>query len=1070
MTIYSPFDSSSSEGQPVSEAREKYEQMDDYYFKPVEEKNSTLPDDQKFGYKPIERFRWFWEPRLKGEGYIPNPFDLYNQVESLRQIIPSKSIESKQNDYSWSLIGPYDPVSPERGVGRINVVRQHPENDDEYWIGSAGGGIFKSVDAGNTWSRLPNTNFLTLGISDIAISPSNPDIIYIATGDDNGSRSHFAKYSIGLIKSADGGQTWEPTSIQKDFADIYLLSSVLVHPNNPEIVIVSTNDGIYRSIDGAETFERSISGDFRDMDFIQFDSEQIVATTFSPGTDGAVTFYKSNDNGATFRATQTISGTSRAELATTPANRNKIYAIVADNTDRKYHSTWLSEDKGESWRVIEEFIEGENNYLGRTDGSDDVGQGTYDLCIGVNPRDEGNVVIGGINLWESKNRALSFEHKTHWSGGFGKPHVHADMHYITYLRDGSGYLVAHDGGLHRYLYSTDEFENIAYGLPITQFYKLSVSQLNLGDITGGSQDNGTFFLDQGDWRRVGGGDGMETAINPIDSKNIFISSQFGQIRRSTNGGNNFSSVFSPTIAERDFDTSEEGPWTTPFTLDPSNPTTIYVAMTNIWRNTNNGNRADWELVGEFGGGEFNDIQVAPSNSNYVYAALGGRVLLSKDDIFKWETVNTFGQEVTDVAVSEQNPENYAVSLSGFNASNKVFLVRDGVRFNITGNLPNVPCNAVVFDPLNDKRMYIGTDIGVFTSYDKTGIWIPFGTEMLNTTVTELEVHKSSRTLFASTYGTGIWRVPMLGDMDNDQNLTIYPESRIEICPGESIEINLPYTNIVWNDGVTSSSRQISNPGIYYIARDNGYFSDYSFPLEVVLLESIKPNILGSKERFICGDESVTFRVLSDFDKYEWSNGQDTKNLTVSESGSYFLKATNPSGCISYSDTITVVKSELPETPTFSLVESMNEAYLVVEGEADKYIWYLDDQLFAETEADSIRIFTPGEYKVEAVNGDICISSSEVVFIDVTISVPYASLEKGKVFPNPAKDMVTVSGLDLAGNQAYTIFDISGRPVARGMAYLYNGNAVVNTATLGPGSYYVVVGEKLMDKYYTFVKR
>lgn len=857
--------------QSVEEARENYERILENQFKPIEEKNSKLEPEERKSWKQIERFKYFWGPRLSGSGYLPNPIELYNQyiVDPVEKGNLNKDLSSEAQ---WDRLGPFNPVNPRQGTGRINVVKQHPKNPNEYWIGSAGGGVWKSENGGQSWEMLPNTNFLTLGISDIAFAPTNPDIVYLATGDDNGSGSgNFVKYTIGLMKSVDGGQTWEPTYLQYEQKELNLISTILIDPRDENVLIVSTDHGIFRSTDGAESFEHVVpNGNFRDMEFMPGLPDRLVATTFNRSQGGGISYYISKDNGITWEAKQSVGGAVRAELAVTPANPNNIYAIVAEQGTNAYHSTWYSSNYGETWVAIEAANGQNNNYLGWGNGTDFSrgGQGWYDLAIAADPTVPGNVGIGGVNYWSSRNYGDSFTLTTHHNGGWSRPEIHADIHDLIYTRDGDKLLLANDGGLSQYSKTTDEFTNLGYGLPITQFYKIGVSQSSSDFVSGGSQDNGTFMRIDGNWIRARGADGMETAIDPFDSDIRYASIYYGTFYRTTNGGQSWQTIFSEDEARNTYGVEEDGPWVTPFTVDQNSPNNIYLAMTEVWKSNNRGEKGTWKKISDFGSGAFNDIEVYNNGTEHIYAARGGAVFYTDNEGQNWETVFTKSNEVMDIAIDPTNPKRYALALSGFREDNKLFVVEDGNEYNLSGNLPNVSCNAVVFDPLDPKRMYVGTDIGVFTSYDKTAVWMPYSQGMLNTVVSELEIDRDDRLLYAGTYGTGIWRSPLIEACTPSPDLVISNEESIEICPGDSVLVDISYpSELLWSDGFIGNKRYLKKAGNYAVsATDNGYCSAYSEPFELIHRDA-RFNTITALKRNICGNDSVRLIASNGFSEY-----------------------------------------------------------------------------------------------------------------------------------------------------------------------------------------------------------
>jgi len=1057
--------------QSVKDARANFERMLENDFKEINEKNSQVEEDQRRSWKQIERFKHFWRPRLQGEGYLPNTIDLFNKYTI--PVTKQGDIKNSSADTPWERIGPFNPVSETRGVGRINVVRQHPTRANEYWIGTAGGGVWKSSNGGQNWQPVPNTDFLTLGVSDIAISESNPDIIYIATGDDNGSGSgQFVKYTLGLMKSTDGGLTWQPTYIHYEQGEMHLVSTILIDPRDENTVLVSTDHGIFKTTDGAETFEQVLlSGNFRDMEFIEGLPDRIVATTFNRGQGGGISFHTSEDNGDTWTTRQSISGAVRAELGTSKGAPNRMWAIVAQQGSNRYHSTWYSEDYGINWIELEEYdSDRDNNYLGWGRGNDDRGQGWYDLAIDVDPVTTNKIVIGGINLWTSQNSGANFSMTSHYNGGWEMPQIHADVHDILYLRDGTSYLVAHDGGLSKYSEITDDFKNLSYGLPITQFYKLGVSQSTSNLVSGGTQDNGTFLLDGNDWKRIGGADGMETAIDPFDSDIRYRSIYYGQIDKTTNAGQNWRRIFSVSIAENDYGVQEDGPWVTPFVLDPTNPNIIYLAMTEVWKSEERGDKGTWEKISDFNAGEFNDLAVSQSDGRYVYAARSGALFLTINDGETWDRVYSNSQEIMDIAVDPNNPERVGLALSGFNAKNKVILIENGVSMNITGNLPNVSANALVLDPDDPKRMYVGTDIGVFTTYDNTGVWIKYGSGMLNTVVSEMEIHVTDRVLYAATYGTGMWKAPLIEDCTPQQNISVNINDKVEICPGDSIFINIDYpTTLLWTDGFKGNQRHIKDEGVYAVIADGGLCADYSKPFELVHFET-RPNKIAAFDRTICGIDSVPLTASSGFDEYNWSNGATGRKIFVTEPGDYYVEAPNSNGCISRSDTVTINKFEIPEKPQIDVIE-INDTMAVITSDikGSRYLWKRDGIQISNSEIDVLEVKITGLYTVEVFNEGGCSNLSDETSITIVSVIWDDDYIEMTSYPNPTTEEIHLGNIATPGNYSYSIYDYAGRLVSRGMTSVSDSEAVIGVQPLMAGAYYVLLNTEGKDLRYSFVK-
>ena len=193
------------------------------------------------GIKQFRRWEYMMGQRVGADGVRPNPAVLYQAIQSQKS--------SNTSEYGeWKPMGPFNAPSG-GGIGRINNVAFHPLHNDTIYAGAPAGGLWVSYDDGQSWQTF--TDELTnLGISDLAIDPTNPNIMYLATGDRDGADT----YSYGLLKSTDGGLTWGTTGLSFNVSQNYRIGRVNIDPDNTDIIIAATNGGVYRSTDAGNTF------------------------------------------------------------------------------------------------------------------------------------------------------------------------------------------------------------------------------------------------------------------------------------------------------------------------------------------------------------------------------------------------------------------------------------------------------------------------------------------------------------------------------------------------------------------------------------------------------------------------------------------------------------------------------------------------------------------------------------------------------------------------------------------------------------------------------------------------
>ncbi|MFM8455180.1 MAG: WD40/YVTN/BNR-like repeat-containing protein, partial [Ignavibacteria bacterium] len=230
----------------------------------------------------FRKWEWFWKQRVLPDGEFPQPMvlqDIYQK--EIQRNKPNKFEKTLQLQPNWKNLGPTN-IPNGGGAGRVNGVYSPSGQNQIMWAAAAGGGAWKSTNGGKTW--ITTTDKLgTLGVTDITTDPTNPNIVYLATGDAFGADTYFgaAPFSVGLIKSVDGGNTWSQTGLNYQQKDTRALSRVIVHTSNPSIIIAAGNNGIHRSTDGGNTFSTRFTGDVKDMEIKPDDPNILYATSGS---------------------------------------------------------------------------------------------------------------------------------------------------------------------------------------------------------------------------------------------------------------------------------------------------------------------------------------------------------------------------------------------------------------------------------------------------------------------------------------------------------------------------------------------------------------------------------------------------------------------------------------------------------------------------------------------------------------------------------------------------------------------------------------------------------------------
>lgn len=683
----------------------------------------------------------------------------------------------------WEFVGPRNLKVPYRVYygqgatsGRVNAMAFSP--DGALYVGGASGGVWKSTGGGYPWKSLSDS-WPALGVSSIAVDPSNPKTIYVGTGDFQGG---IGGLEFGIMKSTDGGSTW--TNIGKTQFGTVAVSQIVIDPDNPAIVTVATGNGsdflgyVWRSTDRGATWTKA------------FDSPNAwsALTVSIPDSTGKRTYYaaglgeiqRSTDQGKTWTNVALPSG---ASLFSYPAMAaSKINAATVYLLSPGDQAIFKSTDGGATW----------TNVTGGFPGGYNWSQYSYDFQITTSSlvdrfnRLQDAVYVGlidlvqspdGGNLWRSVG--LSYT-----NGAL----THNDQHSMAVNpKDPNDMLVGNDGGLYRLAFNsrrdTFTFNTVSnQNLGITQFYHAAFHPYDASKMLGGTQDNATpmSFGDLLNWANVGGGDGGFSEIHPLSPNIQYATSYFGQIYRTTDAWRTSQFLGLPDFAD----------FVWPIAVDPQDPTLLYGGGTTVWKYRFSGNfgyslQPLAPVLSQFGLLEY--VAVAPSDSNRIYAgSSAGELFMTTDGGKNWSEIDQGATSlpirfITSIAVSPDDPSRIVVTVSGTGSSH-VWRCPDTTAANPVWvdagvGLPDVPTNTICLDPTDPANSYyVGTDIGVFFTQDGgasyTNMTQPLG--LPNVQVNELRHVYGTGYLNAATYGRGMWRIKIANP--------VAPVSRLESIP------------------------------------------------------------------------------------------------------------------------------------------------------------------------------------------------------------------------------------------------------------------------------------------------
>ena len=798
------------------------------------------------GYKQFRRWEDYMAPRVYPSGDMTLPSLSYENFLEWEAKQPSAGT-SKSLLGTWTAMGPFGKPTG-GGAGRLNFIRFDPVTPTKMYVGAPDGGLWTSTNGGTTWTT--NTDQLTvIGCTDIAIDPTNTKIMYLATGDGEAGDS----YSVGILKSTNGGATWNTTGLTWTASQGRTISKLLMHPTNSSILIAATSNGVYRSTNGGTSWTQTSTGNFKDMEFNPGNPNIMYVS-------GSI-LRRSTDNGVTWTTITSglpTTGVQRISIAVSPANSAYVYLLIGRSSDQGLLGVYRSTDNGLTF-TQRHGATGPNLLGWNTNGGDSGGQAFYDLSIAVSPTNIDNVITGGVNAWESTDGGTNWVLHAHWTGGGGAPYVHADIHDIVFT-SGTTHYIACDGGLFRTTNSGNSFQDISGNLEIAQQYRIGLSTTIENKIISGHQDNGTNLLNAGTWAQIYGGDGMDCFIDRTNNNTLFGSYVYGDYYRSTNNGASWTTITTGLPG---------GTWLSAWHQDPVTATTLYAGgRAALYRSTNSG--TNWSALGTpSGSGSIIEFAIAPSNNQTIYAVKSNAISRSTNGGTSWTnitgTLPVGSAALTNVAVSNTDPNKVWVTFSGYSSGNKVFASTNGgtTWTNISAGLPNLPCNTIVFENgSTEDPVYVGTDVGVYYRDNTQATWTSFFSGLPRCAVRDLEIYYPTGRIRAATFGRGTWESD-LHTNGNDPPIAQFSANQV-VCANSTVtftdlSVGTP-TSWTWSfpGGVPSSATgqgphtvTYNTPGVYdaSLVAGNAFGSDTELKTAYITVNSATAGPLPVTEGF-----------------------------------------------------------------------------------------------------------------------------------------------------------------------------------------------------------------------------
>jgi photosystem II stability/assembly factor-like uncharacterized protein len=678
-------------------------------------------------YQIRERFRWLYQERARPLGYIPEGAReaAWRQSQAMPTYHPKAALTK-----SAGTVARWTNVGPSNVGGRITGIAIHPTNPNIVLFTAADGGVWKSTNGGTAFTPIAD-DMPTMAMGAIEIDPTNPDIIYVGTGEANGSADSFG--GVGVMKSTDGGAHWFLSGNNVGSA----IAKLRVSKFNHNLVIVTSRSGIFRTTNAGGAWTKTRDGIAFDVVFHPTDPAMVYAAVQGVGV------VRSVDTGQTWTTLNigvAADSIGRLAIDLCQAQPNVIYAvIVSGKGTSNLKAIVKTTNGGASWFRTNSTTT--PNFFSS--------YGWYLCEIAVHPTNPNRILSGGVPLYMSTDGGYT------WSARAG-PHVDHHAMEFSFTNPNIFYL-GNDGGFYRSVDSGAMYTDCNTNLPITQFYELGIAPQYADMMGGGTQDNGSKLriVNTDVWSYATGSDGGYFVIDYSNSNYMYAESQNGGIMRTTNAGKNWSGATTGI--------SGSGLWVTPISIHPTNPTILFTATTKkMYKTTNRG--ASWFAFhgNQDSASSINYIAISPKNPDVMLTGYtNGRIWKTTNAGASWAMMSTGIPSSTckEIIFDPIMPETYYACFSGYSSSS-VFKTTNGGSnwFSISGNLPGTPKNSIEISPTDTSNLFVGTDLGVYATTNSGKTWSILGDGMPKVVVVDLELNPSTGVLYAATHGRSVYRL------------------------------------------------------------------------------------------------------------------------------------------------------------------------------------------------------------------------------------------------------------------------------------------------------------------------
>jgi len=757
------------------------------------------------------------------------------------------------------------PLGPVMNSARVEAVQGDPRSPATMYVAFGSGNLWKTENHGLSWRPIFEEQS-ALGIGDIALAPSDPNVIWLGSGESLKKARNFTMPGTGVFRSDDAGETWRNVGLP----DSYHIGEIAVHPRDPDIAFVAVqghfwstnpNRGLYRTTDGGESWEHVLYVNERtganDVVIASSDPSRVYVSMWenNPGVAGPESgVWYSSDGGSTF--TRAWGGfpdgplTGRIGLAVSWTDPLKVYALV-DNLNRRERG----EGKAEVYRTLDGGITWNRTHKDELLMLGSIGW--YFTDCYVNPQDDEEIYALGVQTARSSDGGKTFS----LMGGevyhlFPNPSemLHLDNCEMWIdPNDPDRLLLGNDGG---FFISYDRAGTWLHynNIPAGEFYDIAVDNQEPYQVYGGTQDDSSVMGPSREWQPKypdgwqyvwldswSGGDGCYTLPDPVDPNIVYFSSQNGGVRRKDMAADR--SVGIRPRFPRDDDRELNYNFIAPYIISPHDPVTLYHGGNYLFKSVDRGD--SWDLISpDLSQSAFPEKRSVSAGAVAESHLQPGLLYVGTDKGAFWVTKND-GGEWTEHSVGLPNRYIRSISPSRFSTS-RVYISLTGINDDdlaghlfasddfgrtwrsIMGNLPGEVAYCILEDPVCEDILYAGMYRGVYVSFDRGTSWSLLG-DLPAAAVSDLVIQEREMDLVAGTHGRGIWRT----------NLHPLHEMFQADSPRENILFDTPTARLPWiND----------------THRDPRYSTMEKVPITFFLTEGV----------------SVTISVVNDQDRTVWS--------------------------------------------------------------------------------------------------------------------------------------------------------------------------------------------------------